>query len=64
MKYSIEWAKENPILELLWLQVYTENILGLNLYKKMEFIENGIIKNYFKQNGKYYDNLTMSLSVK
>ena len=64
LKLTIEWAKENSILELLWLQVYTENILGLNLYKKMEFIENGIIKNYFKQNGKYYDNLTMSLSVK
>jgi RimJ/RimL family protein N-acetyltransferase len=64
MKYSIKWAKENPILELLWLQVYTENILALNLYRKMEFIENGIIKNYFKQNGRYYDNLTMSLSVK
>ncbi|WP_396137727.1 GNAT family N-acetyltransferase [Flavobacterium sp.] len=64
MKYSIEWAKENPILELLLLQVYTENELGLNLYRKMEFIENGVIKNYFKQNGRYYDNLTMSLSVK
>lgn len=64
MKYAIEWAKENPILELLWLQVYTENVLGYNLYKKMEFTENGIIKNYFKRNGKYYDNLTMSLFVK
>jgi ribosomal protein S18 acetylase RimI-like enzyme len=64
MKYSIEWAKENPILELLLLQVYTENELGLNLYRKMEFVENGVIKNYFKQNGRYYDNLTMSLSVK
>lgn len=64
MKYSIKWAKENPILELLWLQVYTENTLGLNLYRKMEFTENGIIKNYFKQNGRYYDNLTMSISVK
>lgn len=64
LKHSIQWAKENPILELLWLQVYTENTLGLHLYRKMEFIENGIIKNYFKQNGKYYDNLTMSLPVK
>lgn len=64
MKNAIKWSKENPILELLWLQVYTENKLGLNLYKKMEFEENGIIKNFYKQSGKYYDNLTMSLSVK
>lgn len=64
LKCSIEWAKQNPILELLWLQVYTENVLGMNLYKKMNFVENGIIKNFFKHNGIYYDNLTMSLSVK
>ena len=64
MKLSINWAKENRMLELLWLQVYCENELGVNLYRKMNFKENGIIKNYFKQNGKYYDNLTMSLSLK
>jgi len=64
MKLSINWAKENPILELLWLQVYCENELGVNLYRKMNFKDNGIIKNYFKRNGKYYDNLTMSLSLK
>ena len=64
MKHAIDWAKENPVLELLWLQVYCENELGLGLYKKMNFVENGIIKKYFKFNGKYYDNLTMSLSLK
>ena len=61
---AINWAKENPVLELLWLQVYCENELGISLYRKMNFKENGIIKNYFKRNGKYYDNLTMSLSLK
>lgn len=64
MKAAIAWAEKNPILELLWLQVYTENVLGLSLYRKMNFTENGIIQNYFKHNGKYYDNLTMSLAVK
>ena len=64
MKHSINWAIENPILELLWLQVYCENEIGVSLYRKMNFKENGVIKNYFKLNGKYYDNLTMSLSVK
>lgn len=64
MQKSIAWAQNNPILELLWLQVYTENIQGVHLYKKMKFQENGIIKNYFKQNGTYFDVLTMSLVVK
>ncbi len=60
----IDWSKENPILELIWLQVYTENELGLGLYKKMGFVENGIIKDYFKHNNRYFDNLTMTLKVK
>lgn len=64
LKFGIEWAKENPILELLWLQVYTDNKPGLGLYRKMGFEENGIIKNFFKRDGKYFDNLTMTMSVK
>lgn len=59
----IEWAKNNPILELIWLQVYTENEAGLNLYKKMGFTENGIIQNFFKKDNKYFHNLTMTLTV-
>jgi RimJ/RimL family protein N-acetyltransferase len=64
LKFAIQWAKENRFLELLWLQVYTENKLGLGLYRKMGFEENGIMKNFFKQDGKYYDNLTMTMNVK
>jgi len=60
----IDWAKANPILETIWLQVYTENTLGLSLYKKMGFEENGIIKDFFKHDDKYFDNLTMTLKVK
>jgi len=59
----IEWAKNNSILELIWLQVYTENESGLNLYKKMGFVENGIIQNFFKQDHNYFHNLTMTLTV-
>lgn len=59
----INWAKQNPILELIWLQVYTENALGLGLYKKMGFIESGIIKNFFKRGERYFDNLTMTLNI-
>lgn len=64
LQLTIEWAKENEILELIWLQVYTENKLGLNLYRKMGFEENGIMKDFFKHGEKYFDNLTMTMSVK
>ena len=64
LKFGIEWAKENTIRELLWLQVYTDNELGLGLYRKMGFEENGIMRNFFKQDGEYFDNLTMTMNVK
>lgn len=64
MTEIINWAKENPILEIIWLQVYTENELGLNLYRKMGFQENGIIHNFFKKDNLYFDNLTMIMDVK
>lgn len=64
LKLAIEWAKKNSMLELLWLQVYTDNELGLGLYHKMGFEENGIMKNFFKKDGKYFDNLTMTMNVK
>ncbi|WP_177764765.1 GNAT family N-acetyltransferase [Flavobacterium sp. I3-2] len=59
----INWAKLNSILELIWLQVYTENSLGLGLYRKMGFVESGIIKNFFKRDGIYSDNLTMFMNL-
>jgi len=59
----IDWAKVNPILELIWLQVYAENQLGLGLYKKMGFEDNGVIENFFKWEGKYSHQITMSLKV-
>lgn len=64
LKSAIEWATENSILEILWLQVYTDNKLGLALYQKMGFEENGIMKNFFKHDGKYFYNLTMTMNVK
>lgn len=60
----IEWAKANPILELIWLQVYSQNELGIGLYKKMGFEEKGEIKGFFKRDNQYFDNLTMTLEVK
>lgn len=64
LEHAIHWAKRNSIVELLWLQVYTENKAGIGLYRKMGFIENGILRHFFKHKEKYFDQLTMSKSVK
>lgn len=63
MEQIIDWAKENPLLELIWLQAYTANSSAIQLYKKMGFVENGILPQFFKNGDVYYDNLTMSLKV-
>lgn len=64
MQAAIAWAKSNPILENLQLEVYAENLAGINLYQKMGFTQVGIIPNLFKENGKYCDSIIMSLEVK
>ena len=64
MENAVAWATQNSILELLWLQVYTANHSASHLYKKMGFVDNGTIKNYFKHETDYFDVMTMSLEVK
>lgn len=60
----IHWARQSTVLELLWLQVYTENEIALAIYRKMGFVDAGLIKDFFKKDGRYFDNLTMTLRVK
>lgn len=61
---AIQWAKENTILELLTLDVYTENIAGIALYRKQGFKEVGIVPNFIKDNGRYYDNMSMWMALR
>jgi RimJ/RimL family protein N-acetyltransferase len=64
LKAAIDWAKNNSELEILFLQVYADNEAGLALYRKMGFVEHGRIPDFFKQNGRYHDEISMHLSVK
>lgn len=59
MESVLDWATSNPILELLWLQVYGDNEAGINLYKKMGFVETGRIPGFFRHNHRLSENVTM-----
>lgn len=61
---AIQWAKSNNTLEIITLQVYTENTAGINLYKNLGFKEVGIVPNLIKDNDRYYDNMSMWLGVR
>ena len=61
MQAMIEWAKDNPIVHRLELEVYTHNELGLHLYRKLGFVEEGIRREAYYKYGKYVDAVMMSM---
>lgn len=64
IKYLISWGKRLAIIRKINLRVRTDNIRGINLYKKFAFLEEGTIKRDFLINGKFYDSLLMGLLIK
>lgn len=64
LQQAITWARHNPQLEQLWLQVYHNNEAGLALYRKCGFTEQGRQPAFIKLgDGSYADNVLMGLSV-
>jgi L-phenylalanine/L-methionine N-acetyltransferase len=61
---TIEWCIKNPNIEVLWLQVFSNNEKGIHLYKKSGFIESGRQKNFIKtESNVYIDNVIMTLNL-
>jgi L-amino acid N-acyltransferase YncA len=50
-------------LEKIELNVYTSNILAIELYKKFGFQQSGYIHHYRKLDGEYFDCLFMDLNI-
>nr|WP_314465435.1 GNAT family N-acetyltransferase [uncultured Clostridium sp.] len=61
MQTMISFAKSNGQTEILHLGVKDDNLNAVKLYKKMGFNEIGRHKNFFKIDGKYYDEILMDL---
>lgn len=64
MQQVVQWARHNPVLELLWLEVYAENEAGLQLYYNAGFEEKGRYASFFKNKNIYSDKIMMGLDVK
>lgn len=61
---AINWAKENHIIEILWLGTYITNKNGIALYHKFGFTEIGRHPNFIKlSSDEYVDEITMTLKV-
>ncbi len=59
----LTWSIHNKPLKLLWLEVYATNLSGISLYKKMGFQESGYIENFFLEEEKYIDKVTMIINL-
>jgi len=64
IKGVLDWAKSSSDLEVIWLEVYANNDLGLGLYKKMGFKISGKIERFFKHKNVYFDNIKMYQLIK
>lgn len=64
IKGVLDWAKLSSDLEVIWLDVYANNELGLGLYKKMGFKISGKIERFFKYKNVYFDNIKMYQLIK
>lgn len=63
VKYLINWSKSSGMIRKINLRVRTDNTRGISLYKKLGFLEEGIIKRDFLINGEFYDSLLMGLLI-
>ena len=61
MEYAVNWAKNNPVLKRIELQVYARNLKAIHLYEKYGFVQEGRRKGLIFQNGEYLDDLIMAL---
>ncbi len=59
----IDWARGNTGLELIWLDVYASNALGLALYKNVGFQVSGVIEKFFKDETGYIDKVQMYIHL-
>lgn len=60
-KILIDWVDNNPDIEILWLQAFSNNEKGLRLYSNLGFEETGIQKGFIKtESGEYIDNVIMT----
>ena len=65
MASLLEWATANPLIEKVYLEVFTTNTGAIRLYRKLGFVEEGLrLKDIKFGPGRYVDTLAMGRFVK
>lgn len=63
MRFLLEWAKETKIIRKVNLHVREDNIPAINLYKKLQFVEEGRISRNLCVNGTFYSTIAMGIHI-
>ena len=63
METAIEFARNAPSITWLDLRVFAHNIAARRLYRKMGFVEVGVVLDRFRIEGESIDDATMTLDV-
>lgn len=63
LKFLIEWSKNSGIIRKINLRARIDNDRGISLYKKLGFMEEGIIKRDLLIEGEFYDSLSMGMLI-
>ena len=61
IKYIIDYAFNNLKLHRISLGCFEENIAGMKCYEKRGFKKEGVVRDQFYKNGKYYNEVKMGL---
>jgi RimJ/RimL family protein N-acetyltransferase len=63
MQEVVRWARENPIIHRVELEVYARNLPAIHLYEKYGFQVEGRRSHAIFQDGQFLDDLVMALLV-
>lgn len=61
---AIQWTKDNPNLEKLWVEIFADNPISLHGARTTGFKEIVTYKDYYKTQDGYVDNIVFCLNTK
>lgn len=64
VKYGLDWARKKESITKIILGVYSSNLRAIRLYLSMGFRIEGAVKDMALIEGRYVDEITMSLDLK
>jgi RimJ/RimL family protein N-acetyltransferase len=63
INYLIEWCRQTGIIRKINLIARSDNLSAIHLYRKLGFVEEGVLTRNMQINGKFYDGLYMGYTI-